>query len=137
MIINLILASHNIERISSVAEKLSTIQLHLKNERVNKLDKLDTVIQSTGEKLLEFSEDSHNKFGNIREQLSKLYQQIEQQNQYFDSVYEEKMQYLKLLEEKVVEKFEEEAKVSLLHIYTYTQYTCIIHTHTQYKSNII
>ncbi len=61
---------------------------------------------------MEFSEDSHNKFGNIREQLSKLYQQIEQQNQYFDSVYEEKMQYLKLLEEKVVEKFEEEAKVS-------------------------
>ena len=86
--------------------------MHLKNDRSNKLDKLDTVIQSTGEKLLEFSEESHNKFGNIREQLSKLYQQIEQQNQYFDSVYEEKMQYLKLLEEKVVEKFEEEAKVT-------------------------
>lgn len=106
------IASHNIERISSVAEKLSTIQLHLKNERSNKLDKLDNVIQSTGEKLLEFSEDSHTKFGNVREQLSKLHQQIEEQNQYFDSVYEEKMQYLKLLEEKVVDKFEEEAKVS-------------------------
>lgn len=105
------LASHNIERISSVAEKLGTIQIHLKNERSGKLEKLDTVIQSSGERLLEFSEDSHNKFGNIREQLSKLFQQIEQQNQYFDSVYEEKMQYLKLLEEKVVEKFEEESKV--------------------------
>lgn len=114
LFLTFISASHNIERISSVAEKLSTIQLHLKNERVNKLDKLDTVIQSTGEKLLEFSEDSHNKFGHIREQLSKLYQQIEQQNQHFDSVYEEKMQYLKLLEEKVVEKFEEEAKVRLI-----------------------
>lgn len=104
------LASHNIERISSVAEKLSTLQLHLKNERCSKLDKLDNVIATTGDKLLEYSEECHNRFGNIREQLSKLYQQIEQQNQYFDSVYEEKMQYLKLLEEKVVEKFNEEAK---------------------------
>lgn len=112
MINQLTSASHNIERISSVAEKLANIQLHLRNDRAGKLDKLDTVIQSTGEKLLEFSEDSHNKFGNVREQLSKLYQQIEQQNQYFDSIYEEKMQYLKLLEEKVVERFDEESKVS-------------------------
>lgn len=85
--------------------------MHLRNERANKLDKLDNVISTTGEKLLEFSEDSHNKFGNVREQLSKLYQQIEQQNQYFDSIYEEKMQYLKLLEEKVIERFDEESKV--------------------------
>lgn len=95
-----------------MAEKLSTIQLHLRNERANKLDKLDNFIQSTGERLLDFSEDSHNKFGNVREQLSKLYQQIEQQNQYFESIYEDRMQYLKQLEEKVVERFDEESKVS-------------------------
>jgi len=63
-------ASHNIERIASVAEKLNNIQLHLRNERTNKLDKLDNVLGQTGDKLLEFSEDSHNKFGNIREQVS-------------------------------------------------------------------
>ena len=108
----------------------------MRNERSSKLDKLDTVIQSTGEKLLEFSEDSHNKFGNVREQLSKLYQQIEQQNQYFDSIYEEKMQYLKLLEEKVVERFDEEGKVRLYCIISLLYYI-IIKNYYIYNINIL
>lgn len=70
--------------------KIINSSTSFKNERCSKLDKLDNVIATTGDKLLEYSEECHNRFGNIREQLSKLYQQIEQQNQYFDSVYEEK-----------------------------------------------
>lgn len=112
----LTLVSHNVERLSSVSDKLIGIQNFLRTERSNRLDKLEGNIQSTGQKLLEFSEESHSKFVNVREQLSRLYQQIEQQNQNFDSVYDEKMQYLNLLEEKVLERFDEEAKVNFLNI---------------------
>ena len=78
---------------------------------MSKFDKLDGTLANVGEKLIEFTEDSHNKFGNVREQLSKLYQQIEQDNSNFENVYDQKMQYLKALEEKVVDRFEEEAKL--------------------------
>jgi hypothetical protein len=43
--------------------------------------------------------------------LSKLFSQIETQNTSIDATYEQKTQYLHTLEEKVVERFEAEAKV--------------------------
>ena len=43
--------------------------------------------------------------------LSKVFSQIEQQNNNIDATYEQKMNYLHSLEEKVIEKFEQEAKV--------------------------
>jgi hypothetical protein len=43
--------------------------------------------------------------------LSKVFSQIEQQNNNIDAIYEQKMSYLHTLEEKVIEKFEQEAKV--------------------------
>lgn len=42
--------------------------------------------------------------------LSKTFSQIEQQNNSIDATYEQKMNYLHSLEEKVIEKFEQEAK---------------------------
>ena len=54
--------------------------------------------------------DSHAKFSRIRDELNKLYQQLDQQNQYTDSVYNEKIEYLRLLEQKVIDRFDEESK---------------------------
>jgi CRISPR/Cas system CSM-associated protein Csm2 small subunit len=75
------------------------------------LVKLDENLRNSGERLIEYSEESHGKFQAIREHLSKLFSQIDQQNNSIDSVYDQKMQYLHSLEEKVVERFENEAKV--------------------------
>ena len=47
----------------------------------------------------------------MKEQLSKLFNQIEQQNNSIDASYDEKMQYLHMLEEKVVDRFEQETKL--------------------------
>jgi len=43
--------------------------------------------------------------------LNKLFNQIDQQNNSIDSSYDQKMQYLRNLEEKVVERFEQESKL--------------------------
>jgi hypothetical protein len=43
--------------------------------------------------------------------LNKLFNQIDQQNNNIDSSYDQKMQYLRNLEEKVVERFEQESKL--------------------------
>lgn len=103
--------SHNVERISALAEKLSQIQMNLRNEKLSKLEKLDDSLKNSGERLIDFSEECHNKFQSIREGISKLFSQIEQQNGSIDASYDQKMQYLHTLEEKVVERFEQEAKM--------------------------
>ncbi len=43
--------------------------------------------------------------------MNKLFNQIDQQNNNIDSSYDQKMQYLRNLEEKVVERFEQESKL--------------------------
>jgi hypothetical protein len=48
--------------------------------------------------------------------LSKVFSNIDQQNSNIDATYEQKMNYLRSLEEKVIEKFEQEAKVSMNNI---------------------
>jgi hypothetical protein len=48
--------------------------------------------------------------------LSKVFSQIEQQNNNIDATYEQKMDYLHTLEEKIIEKFELEAKVKYSNI---------------------
>ena len=83
----------------------------MRNEKLSKLEKLDDTLKNSGERLIDFSEDCHGKFQVLREQLSKLFSQIEHQNNNIDGSYEQKMQYLKALEEKVVERFEQEGKL--------------------------
>jgi hypothetical protein len=68
-------------------------------------------LKNSGERLIDFSEDCHIKFQGLREQLSKLFSQIEQQNNSIEGTYDSKMQYLHALEEKIVERFEQEAKL--------------------------
>ena len=104
-------SSHNVERISALAEKLNQIQSNLRNEKMNKLEKLDETLKSSGERLIEFSDDCHAKFQTLREQISKLFSQIDQQNNSIDASYDQKMQHLHTLEEKVVERFDQEAKL--------------------------
>ena len=95
--------SHNAERISALAEKLNQIQvtlliLHfqmgLQNEKLSRLEKIDESLKDTGDRLIDFTEDSTSKFQAVKEQLNKLVNQIEQQNNTIDASYDEKMQYI-------------------------------------------
>ena len=104
-------ASHNAERINALGDKLNQIQLGLQNEKYTKLEKIDEALKTTGDKLIDFNEDCTNKFQAIKEQLTKLFNQIEDQNNMVDQSYDEKMQYLHNLEEKIVARFENEAKL--------------------------
>ena len=103
--------THNAERISALAEKLNQIQMGLQNEKLSRLEKIDESLKDTGDRLIDFTEDSTSKFQAVKEQLNKLVNQIEQQNNTIDASYDEKMQYLHMLEEKVVDRFEQEAKL--------------------------
>jgi hypothetical protein len=83
----------------------------LRNEKLSKLERLDETLKNSGERLIEFSDDCHTRFQALREQISKLFSQIDSQNNTIDASYDQKMQYLHTLEEKVVERFEQEAKL--------------------------
>ena len=103
--------SNNADRITALADKLNQIQVCLQNEKFTKLEKIDEAMKDTGDKLIDFNEDCTNKFQAIKEQLNKICNQIEEQNSQIDASYDEKMQYLHNLEEKVVSRFENEAKL--------------------------
>ena len=103
--------SHNAERISALADKLNQLQINLQNEKLAKFEKIDESLKDTGDKLIEFTEDTQSKFAAVKDQLSKLFAQIEDQNNGIDASYDEKMQYLHALEEKVVSRFEQESKL--------------------------
>ena len=92
-------ASHNAERITALGDKLSKIPLGIQNEKYSKLEKMYEALKTTGNKLLDFNEDCINKFQAIKEQLSKLFNQIEDKNNMVDQSYDEKTQYLHSLEE--------------------------------------
>ena len=103
--------SHNAERISALADKLNQLQINLQNEKLAKFEKIDESLKDTGDKLIEFNEDTQSKFAAVKDQLTKLFNQIEEQNNGIDASYDEKMQYLHALEEKVVSRFEQESKL--------------------------
>ena len=103
--------SHNAEKNSALGDKLSQIRLGIQNDKYSKLEKIDEALKSTRDKLIDFNEDNTNKFQAIKEQLSKLFNQIEDQNNMVDQSYDEKMQYLHALEEKVVARFENEVRM--------------------------
>ena len=83
----------------------------LQNDKLSKLEKIDESLKDTEDKLIDFTEDSNSKFQAVKDQLNKLFNQMEVQNSTIDASYDEKMQYLHMLEEKVVDRFEQEAKL--------------------------
>jgi hypothetical protein len=44
----------------------------LKNEKINKVERLDDLLKSTGEQLIDYNEESNSKFQAIRDQV-KIY----------------------------------------------------------------
>ena len=51
--------SHNAERSSAIGEKLSQLQMGLQNGKLSKLEKIDESLKDTGDKLIDFTEDSN------------------------------------------------------------------------------
>lgn len=62
-------ASHNLERINSLAEKLNSIQVNISNEKYAKLEKLDGDLKSNGERLVDFAEESQSRFISLRDNV--------------------------------------------------------------------
>ena len=69
----------------------------LQNDKLSKLEKIDESLKDTGDKLIDFTEDSNSKFQAVKDQLNKLFNQMEVQNSTIDASYDEKMQYLHML----------------------------------------
>ncbi len=91
-------ASHNIERINALADKLTQIQVNnltnkfkkifvfskcqitndsinlvqfnLRNEKMTKIEKLDDLLKTTGEQLIDYSDESNAKFSAIKDQVN-------------------------------------------------------------------
>ena len=60
--------SHNAERISALADKLNQLQINLQNEKLARLEKIDEGLKDTGDKLIEFTEDTQSKYATVKNQ---------------------------------------------------------------------
>ena len=52
----------------------------LQNDKLSKLEKIDESLKDTGDTLIDFTEDSNSKFQAVKDQLNKLFNQMEVQN---------------------------------------------------------
>jgi len=78
----------------------------LESGRVNRLEQLEYRIKSIEEKLDETNDTSNKKILNLKDQISKLQRQIEEEKSVRNTYYDAKEKDLKVIELKINEKFE-------------------------------
>ena len=77
-----------------------------------KFEEIEVRINNTDERALDYNESTFKSFNVIKEQISKIIKNIEEDKQKYESTYENKTQYLRMLEFKIMERFESETQVS-------------------------
>ena len=78
----------------------------MESGRVNRLEQLEYRIKSIEEKLDETNDTSNKKILNLKDQISKLQRQIEEEKSVRNTYYDAKEKDLKVIELKINEKFE-------------------------------
>jgi CRISPR/Cas system-associated protein Csx1 len=68
-------------------------------------------INNVDEKALEYNETTFKTFNVVKDQISKIIKSIEEDKQKYESSYENRTQYLRMLEFKILERFDGELQV--------------------------
>lgn len=101
--------NQNLERLSKISERLTNIHLNIENDKYSKYEEVEVRIANLDEKVIETNEINFKSFNQVKDQISKIIQSIEEDRQKFDAVYESRTQYISQLEFKLMQRFEAES----------------------------
>jgi vacuolar-type H+-ATPase subunit I/STV1 len=113
ILINLDLNASTLDRLSKLSDKINVINYSVDQEKHSKFEYLNQRINDVDDRLGEVQEQSSKKFTVIREQIGKIQKQLDEEKQKSETLLEGKNYYIKMLETKVTERFEQESQVKL------------------------
>ena len=102
--------NQNLERLEKISQKLNNIHFNIENDKNAKYEEVESRLASLDEKSMESNEMTFKTFNQIKEQISNIIQNIEEDRQRFEQSYEERTQYISNLETKLRQKLNNEAK---------------------------
>jgi len=80
-------------------------------EKTSKIEFLHQRVNDVQERLTEVSDQTGKKFSVVKENIAKIQKQIEDEKQKTESLLESKNHYIKVLENKIFERFDQEAQI--------------------------
>ena len=80
-------------------------------EKHSKFEYLNQRLSDVDDRLNEVQDQSNKKFNVIKEQMGKIQKQLDEEKSKADTLLEGKNYYIKMLDQKVNERFEQEAQV--------------------------
>ncbi len=85
-------------------------QLNIESDKYSKYEEIEVRINNIDETQIEVNEINFKTFSQVKEHISKIIQQIEEDKQKYESSYESRTQYITMMEFKLMEKFDSEAQ---------------------------
>jgi hypothetical protein len=83
----------------------------IQEDKTSKIEFLHQRVNDVQERLSEVSEQTNKKFSVVRENVAKIQKQIEDEKQKTESLLESKNYYIKVLENKIFERFDQESQI--------------------------
>jgi hypothetical protein len=80
-------------------------------DKTSKIEFLHQRVNDVQERLSEVNDQTNKKFSVVKENIAKIQKQIEDEKQKTDSLLESKNHYIKVLENKIFERFDQEAQI--------------------------
>jgi hypothetical protein len=83
------------------------------NIKQSKFEFLNQKVYDVEDNMKEIHDQSNKKVNIIKEQISKIQKQMEDEKEKSDTLLENKSHYIKILEQKIFERFDQESQVKL------------------------
>lgn len=99
-------------RMAKISEKLSGMNLKFDQERVFRLDQVETRLRNVDDRYVEFQDSLQSRNNQLREQLQKLQKTIEEERALRDSQLDSKVKEIMTIEQKYSYLIEQEIRVS-------------------------
>lgn len=114
-IVSIIQANQNLDRLNKLSEKLNSIhvikfkdQTNIESDKYSKFEDLEVQLAKTDNKNNDYNVTIFKQISNLKEQISKIIKEIEEEKQTFETKFESQTQFIRLLELKIMERFDEE-----------------------------
>lgn len=102
-------ASQNLDRLAKLNEKLNSIHINIETEKYSKYEEIEVKLNNLGDTHNDANEKNLKAFSVVKEQIAHIIKQLEDDKQEYEHNYENRSNYIRMLEFKIMERFEAES----------------------------
>ena len=94
------------ERVSRLSEKLNGLQANIEQEKLNRVETLDSKIARIDENVHEWHEVNNKRFNTVKEQLTTALKYIDEEKAAKETQLDSRLQELRSAETRIFERFD-------------------------------